>query len=190
VPVASKAVLKQALKTCKLRGPLRTGRLTGWSISGPLRGSAKAEKAAPTSTSYLPQFVLPKPPALESDREEKTPTSEKIPANMANSEDEDSSPAPLSPITTDTVLEGLVDEIRGTSAPIALDTETYDPTGADEALDVRAAKVRLIQIKTEDGEPHVVDVKAVSPALKLESAIRQAPRAPCSVVGRYGRMPT
>jgi DNA polymerase-1 len=67
-----------------------------------------------------------------------------------------------------------VDEIRRTSAPIALDTETYDPTGADEALDVRAAKVRLIQIKTEDGEAHVVDVNAVSPAPILE-ALREKP---------------
>jgi ribonuclease D len=58
---------------------------------------------------------------------------------------------------------------------VALDTETFDPNlGPDDAvadgdaLDVRVARVRLIQVKTEDGTLALVDAKALDPAPLLE----------------------
>src|SRR5215213_3861420 len=82
--------------------------------------------------------------------------------------------------TADT-LALLVEEIRATDGPVALDTETFDPTlGPGEsaedgdALDVRVARVRLIQAKTADGVPHVVDAAQVDVSGLLE-ALRDKP---------------
>lgn len=61
--------------------------------------------------------------------------------------------------------------MRATAAPVAVDTETFDPDGAGRALDVRVARVRLIQAKAAGGTTYLVDAKAlgaerVSPLLK------------------------
>jgi len=83
---------------------------------------------------------------------------------------------PYAHITTEARLVPLLDELRATEAAVALDTETFDPNlepeddvANDEALDVRVAKVRLIQIKTAEGAPYVVDTQAVDPTPLLET---------------------
>ena len=48
---------------------------------------------------------------------------------------------------------------------VGLDTET---TG-DDALDVRTARVRLIQLRTEGWVPYVIDAQCVDPAPVLEA---------------------
>src|SRR5215208_1375350 len=91
---------------------------------------------------------------------------------------------PLAYYVHDTTADGLaqlVEEIRATDGPVALDTETFDPTlGPGEsaedgdALDVRVARVRLIQAKTAEGIPHVVDAAQVDVSGLLE-ALRDKP---------------
>jgi ribonuclease D len=57
-------------------------------------------------------------------------------------------------------LADLVEEISHTTGPIALDMETFDPTGEDRALDVRRARVRLLQLTVgESSAPYVVDAR-------------------------------
>jgi len=84
-------------------------------------------------------------------------------------------------VTTADGLAPIIEEIRATSGPVALDTETFDPTlGPGEsaedggALDVRVARVRLIQVKTADGVPHVVDAAEVEVSGLLD-ALREKP---------------
>jgi DNA polymerase-1 len=74
-------------------------------------------------------------------------------------------------VATDAGLAAVVDELRATVTPVAVDTETFDPDGAGRALDVRVARVRLIQIKAAGGTTYLVDAKAlgaerVSPLLE------------------------
>src|SRR5215213_6730332 len=83
--------------------------------------------------------------------------------------------------TTADALALLVEEIRATDGPVALDTETFDPTlepaqstEDGDALDVRVARVRLIQAKTPEGIPHVVDAAQVDVSGLLE-ALRGKP---------------
>jgi DNA polymerase I-like protein with 3'-5' exonuclease and polymerase domains len=78
-------------------------------------------------------------------------------------------------------LAPLIEEMRATKGPVALDTETFDPTLGPEksaedgdALDVRVARVRLIQVKTADGVPHVVDAAQVDVS-GLLGALRDKP---------------
>jgi DNA polymerase I-like protein with 3'-5' exonuclease and polymerase domains len=82
---------------------------------------------------------------------------------------------PYAHVTTEVELVPLLDELRATDGPVALDTETFDPTlGSGEsaedgdALDVRVARVRLIQVKTADVVPHVVDAAQVDVSGLLE----------------------
>ena len=84
-------------------------------------------------------------------------------------------------VTTTDGLAPLIEEIRATSGPVALDTETFDPTlgpgkSAEDgdALDVRVARVRLIQVKTANWVPHVVDAAEVDVSGLLD-ALRDKP---------------
>src|SRR5215213_936565 len=63
------------------------------------------------------------------------------------------------PVFTPADLADLVEEIPHTTGPIALDTETFDPTGEDRALDVRRARVRLLQLAVGESAPYVVDAR-------------------------------
>jgi len=56
-------------------------------------------------------------------------------------------------------LSPVLDELA-VADEVGLDTET---TG-DDALDVRTARVRLIQLRTEGGVPYVIDAQCVDPA--------------------------
>src|SRR5215217_2101720 len=81
---------------------------------------------------------------------------------------------PYAHVTTQAGLVPLLDELRATEAAVALDTETFDPNlgpedGDNEALDVRVARVRLIQVKTAEGAPYVIDAQAIDLALLLEA---------------------
>jgi putative DNA primase/helicase len=83
---------------------------------------------------------------------------------------------PYAHVTTEVELAPLLDELRLTEGAVALDTETFDPNLGPQnkvedgdALDVRVAQVRLIQVKTEDGSPWVIDAKSVGIAPLFEA---------------------
>jgi DNA polymerase I-like protein with 3'-5' exonuclease and polymerase domains len=83
---------------------------------------------------------------------------------------------PYAHVTTEVELAPLLDELRLTEGAVALDTETFDPNLGPQdkvedgdALDVRVAQVRLIQVKTEDGSPWVIDAKSVGTAPLFEA---------------------
>ena len=83
---------------------------------------------------------------------------------------------PYAHVTTEVELAPLLDELRLTKGAVALDTETFDPNLGPQdkvedgdALDVRLAQVRLIQVKTEDGSPWVIDAKSVGTAPLFEA---------------------
>ena len=57
-------------------------------------------------------------------------------------------------VDTPEALKRVFQEVVSTSSPIALDTET-------SSLDIMEARVRLVQLKTEDGLAYVIDATAV-----------------------------
>jgi DNA polymerase I-like protein with 3'-5' exonuclease and polymerase domains len=65
-------------------------------------------------------------------------------------------------VSTEEDLARVCEEIRTDSGMVALDTET-------SGLDVREDRVRLIQVKTADGTPALVDATLVDPTPLLEA---------------------
>ena len=79
------------------------------------------------------------------------------------------------PVFTPADLADLVEEIHHTTGPIALDTETFDPTDEDRALDVRRARVRLLQLAVGESAPYVVDARTAGDMGPLLEALADRP---------------
>src|SRR5215217_1766143 len=76
------------------------------------------------------------------------------PHTPRESGDDEEKPLLYEFVDTPEALERVIQEVVSTSSPVALDTET-------SSLDVMEAQVRLVQLKTENGLPYVIDATAV-----------------------------
>ena len=75
-------------------------------------------------------------------------------------------------VVTHADLAKAVSQIALSAGPVALDTETFDPTGQDRALDVRRARVRLIQLAVAESV-YVVDARTTDVGPLLEALADQ-----------------
>jgi DNA polymerase I-like protein with 3'-5' exonuclease and polymerase domains len=171
------------------------GHLAGkWIKDDPVDPLGPADPTTPTTTTeelaYISRFTqvdhLDQLDQTPSDdlRTNCTPVTSEAPVQVDHQVDQGDPVDPLAYYVHDSTaddLASLIEEIRATDGPVALDTETFDPTlGPGEsaedgdALDVRVARVRLIQAKTADGVPHVVDAVKVDVSGLLD-ALREKP---------------
>ena len=98
--------------------------------------------------------IIAEPVGVPKEEDEEDQDSSSSPHTPRESGDDDEKPLSYEFVDTPEALERVVQEVVSTSSPVALDTET-------SSLDVMEARVRLVQLKTEDGPPYVINATAV-----------------------------